>query len=46
MLATTIQAYEEGALVYDPIEDWLEVDTLKYIKIERGLNGEAKRWKL
>ena len=44
MLETTIEAYLQGAMIYDVNEDWLEIDFKKLRKIAEKLNIDSEYW--
>jgi hypothetical protein len=45
MIETTIQAYEQGALVYDDAKDWLRKDRQKLAGISKAINRQSEYWK-
>ncbi len=44
LINITIVAYKEGIFKYDPIDDWLDINILKYNELARRLNKDAKYW--
>jgi hypothetical protein len=44
MIETTILEYEQGVLVYDPEEDWLNEDNAAHHDIARSINTHSDYW--
>jgi len=46
MIDTTISAYRNGILQYDPNEDWLNNDVDRYFTLARERNPKSQFWKM